>query len=635
MKLSRLILWTAVATLQAACASVDTSTGSGSGPNMTAGAAAPQQAANDQAPQGAEAAAREFRAVLEASDAAMLARRPLDALFRGDLTRAGQFGDYLSDGWIEAERRAAAADLARLRTIDRDLLGAVDRLAYDAFVWNRQDALLAHGPEFAAIWSRLPIDHYGGVQLMFAALSSGEGAAPYRTVADYDNGLSRIAGFVAYLDQSIDRMRQGMKLGIVLPRVIAERTLAQFGTYAAQTLAQSQYYEPIRKLPVDFSQADRERLVRAYTAAIEGQLRPAFERVARFLRNEYLAAARDSVGLAGLPGGASYYAQLARHHTTTAKTPQQIHTLGLAEVARLTGELRKLADRTGHTGPLDEFFRQVRQDPRFKPASARALQDGYADIARRVDLSLPRLFSHRPKTPLEIRPIPEVEAKGAAGAYYMPGSMETGRPGIFFFNSHDLPSRTTTDMETLYLHEAVPGHHYQGSLVAEDPSLPKILRYEWVTSYGEGWALYAESLGPELGLYTDPYQLFGHLQDQMLRAMRLVVDTGLHSLGWTRERAIDYMLAHSDMSRTEVTSEVERYIVDPGQALAYKIGEITIRQLRTRAERTLGSRFDIREFHDQVLSTGALPLDVLTAKIDGWISSRSSAQGSAQGSANR
>jgi uncharacterized protein (DUF885 family) len=351
------------------------------------------------------------------------------------------------------------------------------------------------------------------------------------------------------------------------------------------------------------------------------------------LRNEYLAAARDSVGLAGLPGGASYYAQLARHHTTTAMTPQQIHTLGLAEVARLTGELRKLADRTGHTGPLDEFFRQVRQDPRFKPASARALQDGYADIARRVDLSLPRLFSQRPKTPLEIRPIPEVEAKGAAGAYYMPGSMETGRPGIFFFNGHDLPSRTTTDMETLYLHEAVPGHHYQGSLVAEDQSLPKILRYEWVTSYGEGWALYAESLGPELGLYTDPYQLFGHLQDQMLRAMRLVVDTGLHSLSWTRERAIDYMLAHSDMSRTEVTAEVERYIVDPGQALAYKIGELTIRRLRTRAEQALGNRFDVREFHDQVLSTGALPLDVLTAKIDGWIASRSSAQASAMSAA--
>lgn len=580
-----------------------------------------------------DAATRQFRALLEASDEAGLDRKPLFALYRGDLRRAGQFGDFLSDRYIEAERQAANDELAQIAAIDRDKLGAVDKIAYDTFVWNRRDAAEAHQSEFARLWSHLPIDHYNSIPLLFAAISSGESVAPYKTVADYDNGLTRIDGFVDFLALATTRMREGMALGIVQPRFVVERMIPQFEAYADQALAQSQYYQPIRQLPKEFSETDRQRLTRSYTRVIEDKLRPAFRNLARFLRDDYLVAARTSVGLSALPGGARYYEHLVRSRTTTNMTAAQIHELGLSEVARITAAIRQVATDTGFKGTLQQFFAQVRDDPRFRPASVQALQNGYYDIARKVDLGLPRLFKHKPQTPLEIRPIPDIEAAGSAGAYYVSGSLDTGKPGVFFFNSHDLPSRNTVGMETLYLHEAIPGHHLQGSLAIEDQGLPKILRFEWVTSFGEGWALYSESLGAELGLFTDPYQLFGRLQDEQWRAMRLVVDTGLHEFGWTRERAIDYMLANSAKSRTEVTAEVERYIVDPGQALAYKIGELTIRRLRTRAEQALGNRFDVREFHDQVLSTGALPLDVLTAKIDDWIASRSSAQASAMNAA--
>lgn len=580
-----------------------------------------------------DAATRQFRALLEASDEAGLDRKPLFALYRGDLRRAGQFGDFLSDRYIEAERQAANDELAQIAAIDRDKLGAVDKIAYDTFVWNRRDAAKAHQPEFARLWSHLPIDHYNSIPLLFAAISSGESVAPYKTVADYDNGLTRIDGFVDFLALATTRMREGMALGIVQPRFVVERMIPQFEAYADQALEQSQYYQPIRQLPKEFSETDRQRLTRSYTRVIEDKLRPAFRSFAGFLRDDYLVAARSSVGLSALPGGARYYEYLVRSRTTTNMTAAQIHELGLSEVARITAAIRQVATDTGFKGTLQQFFAQVRDDPRFRPASVQALQNGYYDIARKVDLGLPRLFKHKPQTPLEIRPIPDIEAAGSAGAYYVSGSLDTGKPGVFFFNSHDLPSRNTVGMETLYLHEAIPGHHLQGSLAIEDQGLPKILRFEWVTSFGEGWALYSESLGAELGLFTDPYQLFGRLQDEQWRAMRLVVDTGLHEFGWTRERAIDYMLANSAKSRTEVTAEVERYIVDPGQALAYKIGELTIRRLRTRAEQALGNRFDVREFHDQVLSTGALPLDVLTVKIDGWIASRSSAQASAMSAA--
>lgn len=338
-----------------------------------------------------------------------------------------------------------------------------------------------------------------------------------------------------------------------------------------------------------------------------------------FLRDDYLPRTRSSVGLSALPSGLDWYRYLTLENTTTSLAPDEIHQIGLAEVARIRQSMDAVRIEAGFAGPLPAFLEFMRTDARFKPASAQALKDGYGEIGRRVDVTLDRLFAHRPRAALELRPTPANQERTDAAARYQQGTPDGSRPGIFYFNTWDLPSRNTSGMETLYLHEAVPGHHYQVSLAQENLALPKLLRFGGPTAYFEGWALYAESLGFELGLFTDPYQRFGHLDDEMLRALRLVVDTGLHTKGWTREQAIDFMLANSSMSRTDAVAEVERYIASPAQALAYKIGQLTIRRLRTQAEATLGPRFDVRAFHDQVLNTGALPLAVLEAKIDAWV----------------
>jgi uncharacterized protein (DUF885 family) len=570
---------------------------------------------------GTDAGSR-LRNLLAASDEAFLDRNPIYALYRGDTRRAAQHGDYISPAYVDGERRAAEDDLAHLARIPRDRLSRVDRVAYDTFRWSRDEWHERHSSPAALFWPMLKLDQMTGWHIFFPELSSGEGVAPYRSVADYDNGLARIDGFVAWLDLALDRMREGQRSGTVLPRVVAERVLAQFDRFAEQGIDESPYYGPIRKLPADISVADRERLTRAFAAAVEDRLRPAFRRVRAFLADEYLPSTRASVGLSALPGGAAYYAFLIRSNTTTTLTAEQVRRLGLAEVERITAGMAAVMRKVGFQGTLGQFFEHLRSDPRYAPASAQVLADRYAEIGRRVDAALPRLFDRQPKTPLVIRPTPDYQAPTDPGARYTPGSLDTGQPGVFSFNTFDLPSRRVWGMETLYLHEATPGHHMQMSLAAENLALPKLLRFDGNTAYSEGWALYAESLGPELGLFEDPYQLFGHYNDEMLRAMRLVVDTGLHAYGWSREQAIEYMLAHSAMSRTEVSAEVERYIADPGQALAYKVGALTIQRLRKRAEEALGARFDIRAFHLQVLDTGSVPMAVLEAKIDDWIVTR-------------
>ncbi len=563
-----------------------------------------------------------LRSLLAASDEAYLDRNPIDALYRGDTRRAAQHGDYLSPAYVLAERAAAQSDLRQLAPIPRDSLSPGDRAAYDTFRWTLEDARERHSPPAASIWPLLKLDQMNGWHLFFPDLSSGDGVAPYRSVVDYDNGLARIAGFIAYLDRAVERMREGQRSGVVLPRVVVERVIIQFERFSGQGLDDSPYYGPIRKLPAEFSAADRERLTRAYATAIEEQLRPAFLRVHAYLVQSYLASARASEGLAALPGGSAYYDFLIRSNTTTTLGAADVHRLGLAEVDRITAGMTEVQRKVGFEGPLAQFFQHLRTEPRFAAASAQELAERYADIGRRVDAALPRLFDVKPKTPLAIRPTPAYQAPTDPGARYNPGSLDTGQPGVFYYNTFDLPSRRVWGMETLYLHEASPGHHMQGSLAAEATALPKLLRFGGNTAYNEGWALYAESLGFELGLFQDPYQLFGHYNDEMLRAMRLVVDTGLHAYGWSRERAIAYMITHSAMSVTDATAEVERYIADPGQALAYKVGALTIQRLRQRAEQAMGARFDIRAFHRQVLETGSVPMAVLEAKIEAWIAAR-------------
>ena len=567
-------------------------------------------------------ASQALTALLAHSDEAFLKRNPLWALYRGDLRFAAQHGDYLSDAYVAAECGAARDNLRRLTAIERALLDAVGSVAYDTFAWQETDRLRRCDPALSPVRLALTLEHLDGWHMFFPDLSSGEGVAPYKTVADYEHGLARIDGFIIYLDRALARAREGLPRGVVQPRVVVERLIEQFDVFAKQTLEDSPYYGPIRKLPADLAPADQERLRTVYAAALRERLVPAFVRLRDALRSDVLPRARATVGLSQMPGGAAYYRYLVESHTTTTMTPDAIHDLGLAEVARIRAGMDAVRRRVGFDAGLVQFFDHLRSDPRFKPASAQALGDGYRAIGARVDAALPRLFDVKPRAALEIRPMPDYQAKTDAAARYLDGTADGARPGVFFYNTWDLPSRTTPTMETLYLHEALPGHHMQVMLAAENQALPKLLRHGGNTAYMEGWALYAESLGAELGLFVDPYQLYGHYDYEMLRAMRLVVDTGMHTKGWTREQAIDYMLANSAMSRTDVVAEVERYIAVPAQALAYKVGQLTIARLRAKAERALGERFDIRAFHSQVLMTGALPMQVLEAKIDAWVAAQ-------------
>ncbi len=566
--------------------------------------------------------AAQLRALFNASDEAGLKRNPVQALFRGDLRYAGQFGDYISDAYLAGERAAAEADLAALGRIDRNALNADDRVSYDVFKYQTEMGLKGFAPELLKASIDRPIDHFSGFQTFVPDLSSGEGAAPFKTVEDYENNLKRLDGYIVYIDGAIARMKQGLADGITNPKLVMANVVGQLDALLPAKVEDSIFYKPVTKFPDAISAADRARLTAAYAAYIRDKLNPAQAKLRDFIKNDYLPKARDSVGLGQMPGGPALYRHLIAQTTTTDMTPEAIHDLGLSEVARIHGEMEKIMRQTGFKGSLAEFFVFMRTDPRFTPASADAMRDAFYAINKRVEATVARDFSTLPKSAIEIRPEPPYKEKGAAGGEYMQGTPDGARPGIFFYNAYDLPSRPMWGYETLFLHEGVPGHHFQISLAQENTDLPPFQRFGGNTAYVEGWALYAESLGPELGMLTDPYQNYGRLNDEILRAMRLVVDTGLHSKGWGRDQAIKYMLDNSAMGKTDATAEVERYIAIPSQALAYKVGQLTIRRLRTKAEAALGPKFDVREFHAQVLMTGALPMAVLEKKIDDWIAAR-------------
>jgi uncharacterized protein (DUF885 family) len=588
-----------------------------------ANAAAPRAgrpAANAQLSEG-EKLARLFRA----SDEANLRRNPLSALFRGDMRYADRFGDYISDAYLAAEKAAAEADLAALARIDRARLSAEDRISYDVFAWQTRLALKGFAPELLKASIERPIDHFNGLQVAMPDLSSGEGAAPFKTVADYENNLKRLDGYIVYLDRAIGRMRQGMADGIVQPRLVMNNVVAQLDALLAPGVEGSTFYKPVTRFPAGIAAAERKRLQARYAAFIRERLNPAHARLRDFIRDIYLPRTRDSVGLREMKSGPALYRYLVESNTTTAMRPEEIHQLGLDEVARIHGEMEKAKAAAGFSGTLQQFAEFLRSDARFKPASPAAMRDAFLAIDKRVKAVIAKDFSTLPRSPLEIRPEPPYKEKTAAGGEYMQGTPDGSRPGIFYYNAYDLPSRYSWGYETLFLHEGSPGHHFQISLAQENARLPAFQRFGGNTAFVEGWALYAESLGHELGFFTDPYQSYGHLNDEILRAMRLVVDTGLHAKGWSRDQSIKYMLDNSAMSPTDATAEVERYIAIPGQALAYKVGQLTIRRLRTRAEQALGPKFDIRDFHAQVLMSGALPMAVLEAKIDAWIAARKAA----------
>jgi uncharacterized protein (DUF885 family) len=547
-----------------------------------------------------------------------LKNSPILATSIGDLRYNDQLVDTYTAEFRAQDLAREQAFLERIQGINRAKLEGQDVLSYDIFRRDREEAIAA--ARFPA-WM-LPVNQFGNLGTFFAQLGSGDSLQPFRDVKQYDDFLARIARFPVINDSMIANMREGIAAGVVQPKFIVEKVIPQYEAHIVEDPEKSVFWGPIADMPAEIPAADRERLTAAYREAITGTLVPAYAKMRDFLRDEYLPKARDTVGLGALPDGAAWYAFRVRQQTTTDLTPEQIHEFGKAEVARILDEMNTVREQVGFDGDLEAFFHHLETDDRFYFKSEEEALQAYRDQQAKIKTLLPKLFDIAPKTDYEVRPVEAFRAKTEAGASYQSPAPDGSRPGVFYLNTYNLRAQPNFLVDTLSIHEASPGHHFQISIQQEIESLPAFRRFGGYTAFSEGWALYAESLGKELGVFTDPYQWYGRLSDEQLRAMRLVVDTGLHHYGWTRQQAIDYMLANSSMAESDVVAEVERYIVIPGQALAYKVGERVIRQLREEGERELGDRFDVRAFHRQVLVDGALPMDVLQAKIRAWIAAQ-------------
>jgi uncharacterized protein (DUF885 family) len=580
--------------------------------------AAPAPAASPAAAP-APAVNRQLEALFEAYFEDTLRANPLLATYIGDHRYDDQLPNSIGPAYLAEARARNRRYLEALRAIDPAGLSPADRISYDIFLYEREREL--RGERFPFHW--LPVNQAGSLLTVMPALGSGSNAQPFATVQDYDNWLKRLDGLATWIDQAIVNMREGMAHGVVQPRVVMEKVLVQLDAMVVPRAADSQYFAPVLQLPESFPAAERERLTADFTRVLDARVLPAYLRLRDFVRDEYLPQARASVAWTALPDGEAWYAYYVQEHTTTGMSPEEIHEVGLGEVRRILGEMDGVRRQVGFQGDLEAFFGHLETDPRFYYTRGEDLLDGYRKLKLQIDAALPRLFSVFPKAGYEVREVEAFRAQSAAGAYYQQASADGSRPGIFYVNTYNLRAQPKFGMETLSLHEASPGHHFQVSIQQELDGVPRFRRFGGdYTAYVEGWALYAESLGRELGMFTDPYQWFGRLNDEQLRAMRLVVDTGLHAKGWSREQAIRFMLDNSTLAESDVVSEVERYIAWPGQALGYKVGDLRIQQLRREAEKALGPKFDVREFHREVLGDGAVPMDVLQAKVERWIAAR-------------
>jgi uncharacterized protein (DUF885 family) len=465
----------------------------------------------------------------------------------------------------------------------------------------------------------LPLNQSGSTPTFMAQLGSGQSIQPFRHAKDYEDWLKRAEAMVVWMDQAMVNMREGIAKGVVQPKVVMAKVIPQLDALITSDPEKSVFWGPVATFPNNLPETDRVRLRAAYRQAITTRILPAYVRLRDFVRDVYLPKCRDTVGYAALPEGQAWYAYQVRVMTTTDLLPSDIHEIGLKEVKRILGEMDVVRLQVGFPGDRKAFFRHLNSEPRFYFTKDADLLQGYRDLQQRINALLPKLFDVFPKADYEVRPIESFRAESAAAAHYQSATPDGKRPGVFYVNTFNLKAQPKFGMETLSLHEASPGHHFQVSIAQEVEELPKFRRFGGYNAFQEGWALYAESIGKELGLFTDPYQWYGRLSDEQLRAMRLVVDTGLHSKGWTRAQAIAFMQENSSMAESDVVSEVERYIVWPGQALGYKLGQFAIRDLRTEAEQALGKRFDVRAFHRQILIDGALPLEVLRTKVREWI----------------
>jgi len=541
--------------------------------------------------------------------------------------RASILGDRRwNDNWpdvnlaaMEGQFRHAREVLAQLHAINRSQLSAEDQLNYDVFDYNVSD--FAEGEKYH--WYLVRTNTFSGIQTVEGLVNS----LRYETVKDYDDWLGRMHNFSAYMDQNIALMREGIRLRVLLPKVIAEKVLAQLNGMDFQDPTKHGFYKPFKKIPASFAAADKHRLSQAAQETIKNDVLPAYQRFRDFLQKEYVPASFDKVGAWQVPNGDDTYAYLARTMTTTRFTPEQIHETGLHEVDRIGAEMEKVKDQTSFRGTMAEFFQFLRTDPKFYAKNEDDLLEYTRAAAKTVDPLLVKLFRTFPRLPYGVEPTPKEIAPGMPSAYASAAAPDGSRPGFFYINTYKPETRPKYEIMSLILHEAVPGHTFQGGIAIELKDIPKFRRYGGYSAYAEGWALYCESLGDELGLYDDPYVRFGRLSNEMWRAVRLVVDTGMHKKHWSRQQAIDYFLAHVATTEYNATSEVDRYISWPGQALAYKMGELKIKELRERATRELGQAFDLREFHDSILLNGPLPLTVLEKQVDLWIDKKKTLEG--------
>ena len=557
-----------------------------------------------------------FNAWLDATWEETLVRSPILATSIGDPRYNDRIIDFTTAAWRADNRRFLERQLRELYGFDRKALVGQDRLSFDILRHNLTQSLEA---ERFPDWMQ-PVNQFRSFPSFLAEMGSGSSIQPFRTVKDFDDWHKRLSGIPPILDGMVKNMRIGLAKGVTPPRPVMEKVIPQLAALVTTEPEQSLFWGPMKNFPESVPAADRERLTAAFRTLIKDQVVPAYRRMHDFVRDEYIPRARTTTAWSALPDGKAWYAYYVRRHTTTTVSPDAIHVLGEKEVQRIWDEMDAVRREVKFDGDLPAFFRHLQDDPRFYYTRPEDLLGGFRDLQVKINGLLPRLFDIAPKADYRVQAVEAFRAASTEGATYVPPAADGSRPGIFYVNTYNLKAQPIYGMETLSLHEASPGHHFQTSIAQELTSLPKFRRFATrYVAYSEGWALYAESIGKELGLFTDPYQWYGRLSDEQLRAMRLVVDTGLHHKGWTRQQAIAYMLAHSSMAESDVTAEVERYIVNPGQALGYKIGQLEISRLRREAESALGSKFDVKKFHRVVLTNGELPLSVLAVQVREWI----------------
>ena len=542
---------------------------------------------------------------------------PLDATAQGDNRFNDQLPINISREQISKEISLYSQYQNELKNVNYDNLSDDKKVVFDVLDYEIKDKIegFAYHPEL------IPFTQFGGLPLDFPLLGSGAGNQPFKTQKDYDNWLKRIDLFSVWMDSAQSNFQQGMKTGFVLPKKLVVKIIPQLraSEITSTDMQKNIFYGPIKNLPKDFSAADKNKYSRLFKEAINTKIIPSYTKMADFLETDYLPKARDTDGYNGLPNGSAIYNYYVKSWTTTQKTPAEINKLGVEQVAMLRAEMEKVKIQVGFNGTLEQFLNFEKNDPKAMPyKTSKEIIAAFNGILKEITPGLKTMFNVTPKTPFEIRQT-EKFREASASAEYMQGTPDGKRPGIFYIPIPD-PKKfnVTSGMESLFLHEAIPGHHYQISLQQENMKLPKFMRFGWLGAYGEGWAHYCETLGPEFGLYTDPYQKLGFLSDQMLRAVRLVIDTGIHTGKMTREEAIKYFLDNVAYDEAGATSEVERYMAIPGQALSYKIGALKIRELRTKYEKSLGNKFNLAKFHDEVLSQGCLPLDILDRKMANW-----------------